>query len=115
MKNTREPDGLHGDDPNRNSCRPDDFTMSERFDAPLNGGVSSQGRPACGRGGRSCSQQAQSATQQATGVRLNYTRVWKQPQRKRILRRCTNDQRKCVRRPSEVGRTRVERTEAIAL
>jgi hypothetical protein len=37
MKNTREPDGLHRDDPNRNSCRPDDFTMSERFDAPLTG------------------------------------------------------------------------------
>jgi len=36
MKNTREPDGLHRNDPNRNGCRPDDFTMSESLSAPPN-------------------------------------------------------------------------------
>ena len=87
----------------RKSCRPGGSAMSKIFDAPRRCGVPSQGRPSCDRVRRSCGQRPQQATQHATGVRCSYTRVWKPPQRKPVLRRCTHDQRERARCPSDVG------------
>jgi hypothetical protein len=52
MKTVLEADVLHRDDSNRNSCRPDEFTMSESFNVPLGLECPSRtGAPAARAGG----------------------------------------------------------------